>query len=131
MYFRTFVKFSRCLSLYCHDNQTGKFLIAQKMLRALNLNIISNTIMKKFLLGLFFAVTCLLVAPNVSNAATDVSKPVQIVHKTAEKKVVMGTQKDLATIPSESIVSIKQVVQEDVIIIIIETDCCIIIIIIS
>ena len=108
----------------------GKILIAQKILRASNLNIISNTIMKKFLLGLFFAVTCLLVVPSVSNAATNVSKPVQIVHKTAEKKVVMGTQKDLAIIPSESIVSSKQVVQDGVIIIIIETECCIYIIII-
>ncbi len=117
--------------MYCHDKQMGKFLIAQKNVESIKSKYYSNTIMKKFLLGLFFAVTCILVAPNVSNAASNVSKPVQIVHKTAEKKVVMGTQKDLATIPSESIVSIKQIVQTDILIIIIETDCCIIIIIVA
>lgn len=111
--------------MYCHEKQAGKFLIAQKMLRTLNLNIISNTIMKKFLLGLFFAVTCLLVTPNVSNAANNVSKPVQVVHKIAEKKVVIGTREDLATITNESIVSKKQIVQRDIIIVIIETECCI------
>lgn len=42
----------------------------------------------------------------------------------------MGTQNDLATIPTESIVSIKKIVQTDITVIIIETDCCIIIIII-
>ena len=84
--------------------------------------------MKKFLLGLFFAVTCLLVTPNVSSAATDVSKPVQVVHKVTEKKVVTGTLKDLATIPAESILSVKTVVERGCFIIIIITDDEIIII---
>ena len=88
--------------------------------------------MKKFLLGLLFAVTCLLVTPNASNAASNVSKPVQVVNKVkaVEKKVIMGTQKDLASIPAESIMSVKQIVQTDVIVIIIETDCCIYVIVI-
>ena len=86
--------------------------------------------MKKFLLGLFLAVTCLLVTPNVSSAASKVSKPVQIEKKVVEKKVRMGTQNDLATIPAESVLSVKKVVEGDIIIIIIETDDEIIIIII-
>ena len=84
--------------------------------------------MKKFLLGLFFAVTCLLVTPNASSAASKVSKPVQVVHKITEKKVIMGTQKDLATIPAESILSVKTVVERDCTVIIIITDEFIIII---
>ena len=112
-------------------NKWANFSLHKKMLRVLNLNVISNTIMKKFLLGLFFAVTCLLVAPNVSNAASEVSKPVQIEKKVVKKEVRMGTLQDLATIPSESILSMKKVVvSTQVDIIIIETDCCIIIIII-
>lgn len=91
--------------------------------------------MKKFLLGLFLAVTCFLVTPNLSNAASGNNLPKQTEVKVTEKKVTekkvrIGTQNDLATIPSESIQSIKKVVEQDVIIIIIETDDEIIIIII-
>ncbi|MDZ7899420.1 MAG: hypothetical protein U5N85_15520 [Arcicella sp.] len=86
--------------------------------------------MKKFLLGLFLAVTCLLVTPNVSSAATEVNKPVQVEKKVVEKEVRVITQNDLATIPSESILSVKKTVSRDVVIIIVETDCCIYIIII-
>ena len=117
--------------MYRHDKQGANLSLHLKMLRTLSLNIILNTIMKKFLLGLFFAVTCLLVTPNVSSAASKVSKPVQVVHKVTEKKVIMGTLKDLAGISSESVLSVKQIVQKDILIIVIETECCIIIIVVA